>query len=132
MMAEGADRQPLAGEAAALLKALAHPARLVICCHIRDREASVGEIEAALNIHQPRLSRELAKLRAAGLVETRREATVIHYRLSDTGRTAAMIDAICAVMSGQNRDKNRSKKSSAHKSKLDSKLGVFARARSSL
>ena len=55
--------QPLAGEATALLKALAHPARLMICCQLRDKELSVSEIEQTLGIQQPRLSRELAKLR---------------------------------------------------------------------
>nr|WP_084396667.1 metalloregulator ArsR/SmtB family transcription factor [Henriciella aquimarina] len=92
------DMIPLADEATSLLKALAHPARLMICCTLRDRELSVGEIEDHLGIHQPRLSRELAKLREEGLVETRREAKQIYYRLSDASRAGVMIDALCAVM----------------------------------
>jgi len=90
--------QPLAEEATQLLKALAHPARLMICCQIKDSEMSVGKIEATLGIRQPRLSRELAKLREEGLVETRRDAKVVFYRLSSAGRVRAMIDAVCAVM----------------------------------
>lgn len=90
--------QPLAADATALLKALAHPARLMICCELRERELSVGAIEATLNIKQPRLSRELAKLREAGVVTTRRESKVIFYTLSKVPRVSTMVDAICTVM----------------------------------
>ena len=91
------DMEPLAEQATTLLKALAHPARLLICCQLRDNEMSVGEIEETLGVRQPRLSRELSKLREEGLVETRRESKVVFYRLSDK-RARAMVDAVCAVM----------------------------------
>ncbi len=94
------DMEPLAEEATALLKALAHPARLMICCLLKETEMSVGEIEETLGVRQPRLSRELSKLREEGLVRTRRESKVVFYRLSD-GRARAMADAICAVMLGR-------------------------------
>lgn len=101
MMADPARMAPLAEEATVLLKALAHPARLMICCTLRGNELSVSELEEAVGVRQPRLSRELAKLRDAGLVETRREAKSIFYRLPDGSRPAAMLDAICAAMLGQ-------------------------------
>lgn len=91
---------PLAEEATRLLKALAHPARLIICCHLKDRELSVGDIEAELGIKQPRLSRELAKLREEGFLTTRRESKVIFYRLVDEPRQKLLIENICAVMLG--------------------------------
>jgi len=100
MTPETEQLMPLADEATVLLKALAHPARLTICCQLRDVEMSVGEIEASLGIKQPRLSRELAKLRHEGLVETRRASKVIFYRLAETPRIRAMVDAVCAVMLG--------------------------------
>lgn len=84
-----------------LLKALAHPARLHICCALRETEMSVGQIEETLNIKQPRLSRELAKLREEGLLETRRESKVIFYTLTQDVNFRQMIDAICGVMFGQ-------------------------------
>lgn len=90
----------LADEATTLLKALAHPARLTICCQLKDEEMSVGDMEERLDIKQPRLSRELSKLRDEGLVETRRESKVIFYRLAETPRVRAMIEAVCAVMLG--------------------------------
>ena len=90
----------LAEAASSLLKALAHPARLKLCCQLRRGEHAVGELEALLDIRQPRLSRELAKLREEGLVETRRQSKIVYYRLNDTQPVAAMVDAICAVMQG--------------------------------
>tara|TARA_B100000678_G_scaffold180744_1_gene150890 strand:- start:6940 stop:7335 length:396 start_codon:yes stop_codon:yes gene_type:complete len=97
-MADPQTMKPLADEATTLLKALSHPARLMICCQLRHGEMAVGELETTLDIKQPNLSRELAKLREDGLLETRRESKVIFYRLSDASRLARMVDAICAVM----------------------------------
>ncbi len=101
MTPDTAKMAALADEATALLKALAHPARLTICCQLKEQEMSVGDMEERLDIKQPRLSRELAKLRDEGLVETRRESKVIFYRLADAPRVRAMIDAVCAVMLGK-------------------------------
>ena len=121
----------LADEATALLKSLAHPARLIICCELRDVEMSVGEIEEKLGVKQPRLSRELAKLREEGLVETRREAKAIFYRLSDAPRVRAMVDAICAVMLGKPVAKKTSRSAHSLKSNTLGGSGVFARVISS-
>lgn len=88
---------PVVVESARLLKALSHPARLTICCQLRRGEMSVGDMEAKLGIHQPRLSRELGKLREEGLVSTRRESKVVFYHLSDE-RAISLVDAVCDVM----------------------------------
>lgn len=88
-------------EATALLKALAHPARLLICCQLKDQEMSVGDMEAQLGIRQPRLSRELGKLREEGLVQARRESKAVFYQLSAAPKLRAMVEAICAVMLDQ-------------------------------
>ncbi len=98
MTPDSQDMEPLSEEATALLKALAHPARLMICCQLRGGEMSVGDMESTLGIRQPRLSRELGKLRDEGLVEARRQSKVVFYRLAEAGRVAAMVEAICAVM----------------------------------
>ena len=98
MTPDAAAMETLADEATALLKSLAHPARLIICCQLRDEEMSVSEIEGRLGIKQPRLSRELAKLREEGIVETRKQSKLVYYRLASSSRVRAMVDAICAVM----------------------------------
>lgn len=84
-------------DVAATLKALSHPARLKICCRLRHGEMSVGDMETTLDIRQPNLSRELAKLRAEGIVDTRRESKVVFYHLAD-GRMERIIDALCLAV----------------------------------
>lgn len=100
MTPDSRDLQPLLEETTGLLKALSHPARLLICCQLRDGEMSVGDIETTLHIKQPILSRELSKLREAGLVTTRRESKVVFYRLA-SNKAHLTIDALCSVALGQ-------------------------------
>ncbi|MWV27169.1 ArsR/SmtB family transcription factor [Aurantiacibacter rhizosphaerae] len=61
------------------LKALAHPSRLRILQAIAGGECNVGEIEEATGVAQPTLSQQLAILRKAGLVQTRRQAKLVYY-----------------------------------------------------
>lgn len=71
-----------AHEAASFLKSLTHPHRLMILCLLDGQERSVSELEERLGLRQPTLSQQLAKLRAEGLVETRRAGKFIYYRLA--------------------------------------------------
>ena len=64
-----------------LFKAMANRHRLLILCCIKQREYSVGELEKITNLRQSALSQHLARLRRDGLVETRRSAQIIYYRL---------------------------------------------------
>ncbi len=68
--------------ASGFLKALAHEARLLILCLLIDEEKSVTAIEDILSLRQPAISQQLARLRADGLVETRREGKNIFYSLA--------------------------------------------------
>lgn len=72
-----------AGAAETLLKAMANHYRLMILCALHDGELSVGELNDRVSLSQSSLSQHLATLRKAGLVETRREAQTIYYRLDD-------------------------------------------------
>ncbi len=69
--------------AAKLLKAISNPQRLLILCHLAEGEKSVGQLEAQMNIAQPRLSQQLARLRQDGLVRARRDSRTIYYTLGD-------------------------------------------------
>ena len=69
-----ADLQPRADEAAALLRVLANPHRLLILCALVEGERSVGQLQARLALSQSALSQHLARLREAGVVVTRRAA----------------------------------------------------------
>jgi len=71
-----------AKRASAFLKALANENRLVILCALAEGEKNVGELEGILNIRQPTLSQQVARLRADNLVATRRESKQIFYSLA--------------------------------------------------
>lgn len=85
-----------AAEVSALLKLLSHPNRLLVACELMDGERSVSEIEARTGVRQPNLSRDLARLRQAGIVSTRREAKLVFYQLKDP-RISALMGALCDV-----------------------------------
>ncbi len=71
-----------AAEAARLLTALGNERRLAILCELAKGERSVGGLIEAVGLRQSALSQHLAKLRAAGIVATRRNAQTIYYRLA--------------------------------------------------
>lgn len=85
-----------AEEVAALLKTLAHPARLMLVCTLVEGEHSVGKLEERLDLHQPHLSQQLTVLRAAGVVATRRDGKQIFYSLAEA-KTARLIEALHAI-----------------------------------
>lgn len=69
-------------KAAAKLKALAHPARLMILCQLVDKERSVGDLYQDSNLSQSAFSQHLAVLRKQNLVKTRRQTQTIFYSLT--------------------------------------------------
>jgi DNA-binding transcriptional ArsR family regulator len=75
--------QARAEEASELLKAMANPQRLRVLCLLIEREMSVGEINARVELSQSALSQHLAVLREKNLVNTRREAQTVYYSVSD-------------------------------------------------
>jgi ArsR family transcriptional regulator len=87
-----------AAAAAQLLKALANEHRLMILCKLTEGELSVGDLVEMIGLSQSALSQHLAKLRADGLVATRRDAQTIYYRLAsaDAGRVLQVLaDIYC-------------------------------------
>lgn len=66
-----------------LLRTLSHPGRLGILAVLGKGEACVCHLAAALGRSQPYVSQQLAILRAAGLLTTRREGTFTYYALRD-------------------------------------------------
>ena len=87
-----------ARRASDFLKALAHESRLMILCILAEGEKSVSELEDILSLRQPTVSQQLARLRADGLVSTRRDGKAIYYNLtSDEARVVigAIYDVFC-------------------------------------
>ncbi len=80
---EVAALQDCAHSAARLLKMLASEQRLLLLCRLLEGECSVGELADHARLAPSATSQHLAKMRAEGLVKTRREAQTIFYSLAD-------------------------------------------------
>src|SRR3954470_5587831 len=65
--------------------ALADPSRRAIFESLTRRESAVKELTARFDISQPAVSQHLAALKAAGLVNARREGRCIYYRVRPHG-----------------------------------------------
>lgn len=84
-----------------VLKALADKTRLRILGLLSSGEVCVCDLHQSLKLPQPTVSRHLAYLRRAGLVEARKDGLWVHYRLSEPTdevlRTAVLSIAHCTT-----------------------------------
>lgn len=65
---------------ARVAKAMAHPSRLLILEALQEREWCVCELTELVGADQSTVSKHLAVLKQAGLVEDRRQGVMIYYR----------------------------------------------------
>lgn len=72
-----------AAQAASLLRVLSNEKRLMILCQLMPGEKSVFELQQIMGLSQSALSQHLAKLRAQGLVKTRKESQSVFYTVDD-------------------------------------------------
>lgn len=73
-----------ATEAAQMLKALSNEKRLMILCKLLEHgEMSVNALIAHVALSQSALSQHLARMREEKIVDTRRDAQQIFYRVAD-------------------------------------------------
>jgi ArsR family transcriptional regulator len=98
--------QANAGQAVEMLRALSNEARLLVLCQLGTGEKSVGELNDLVGLSQSALSQHLAKLRAEGLVATRREAQTIYYRIADP-RVSELVAALHGIFCKPARGRTR-------------------------
>jgi DNA-binding transcriptional ArsR family regulator len=73
-----------ASEAVAVLKSIAHEGRLLVLCYLSEAgELSVGDLVNRIGLSQSALSQHLARLRAEGLVATRKSSQTVYYRVAE-------------------------------------------------
>lgn len=78
------DMAEMAAEAAAFIKALSNEKRLLVLCRLIEAgEAPVGALAEDVGLSQSALSQHLALLREDGIVDTRRDAQSVLYRIAD-------------------------------------------------
>ncbi len=75
--------RPIAEIKAELFKALAHPARIRALELLAVSERSVGEMQSLIGVEPSHLSQQLAVLRRAGLVSTRKVGASVLYSIRD-------------------------------------------------
>jgi ArsR family transcriptional regulator len=90
--------------AARALKAIAHPLRLKILCVLGESEICVQEIVDAVGTSQSNISQHLAILRDKGVLQTRKDANRVFYRVCDQ-RTLQLIVLMREVFCGVPPDK---------------------------
>jgi DNA-binding transcriptional ArsR family regulator len=78
-------KDPLYGQFARIGRALAAAKRIELLDLLAQGERPVAELAEAIATPLKNTSAQLGALRAAGLVDTRREGTQIFYRLADDG-----------------------------------------------
>lgn len=83
-----------ATEVAAMLKLVANQQRLVLLCRLREGEASVSELTDLCGLSQSSVSQHLAKMREGGILQTRRDAQTIYYRLENP-HIEALMEFMC-------------------------------------
>ena len=81
-MPNRAPSQPLYQLKAEFFKSLGHPVRIRVLELLSEREHAVGELLPEVGVEAANLSQQLAVLRRAGLVASRREGSTVYYRLT--------------------------------------------------
>ena len=88
----------------AALKAAGDPTRTRILKLLEHRELCVCQIQAVLRLAPSTVSKHLALLKAAGLVEDRREGRWIHYGLAPSSGTVCASGVLSLLRAVLNRD----------------------------
>ena len=70
-------------EVSSVLKSISHPVRLKVLCHVMDTEKTVNELTEFCDISQSAMSQFLIRLRAEGVLSSRKEGTFVYYMLAD-------------------------------------------------
>lgn len=83
-----------------MLRAAGEPTRFRILALLAREELAVAELTRVLDQSQPRVSRHLKLLIAAGLVERFPDGAWVFYRLATHGAPRAFIDEILALTDG--------------------------------
>lgn len=127
----------LADAACEKLRVYAQPQRLMILSCLLHGERTVGGIESATGIGQPALSQQLAELRRADMVKTRKQAKQVYYDLADE-KISLCVRSMEAIL-GDDLDPEGAlnkalhlMKPSPHRQKTPSGTAAFAKIRTNI
>ena len=83
-----------------MLRAAGDPTRLRLLLLLRQAELTVSELIEIVGQSQPRVSRHLKLLCAAGLIERFKEGSWVFYRAADSGKAAELSTSLATLLSG--------------------------------
>lgn len=75
---------------AGMLKALAHPTRLLIVDALARGEHCVSELTRIAGVDMPSVSRHLSLLKSSGILENERRGSQVFYRLRESSEMASL------------------------------------------
>jgi DNA-binding transcriptional ArsR family regulator len=84
-------------------RVLGEPLRIRLLDQLREREASVGELQEALGTSQQNVSKHLGILHAAGMVSREKQGNHTVYAISDPG-VFELCDQVCGGVRRQLRE----------------------------
>ncbi|MEQ4721810.1 metalloregulator ArsR/SmtB family transcription factor [Nonomuraea sp. B19D2] len=96
---ETALSRPLYQLKAEFFKTLGHPARIRILELLSEREHSVSEMLPEVGIEAAHLSQQLALLRRANLVVTRKEGSTVYYSITSP-QVAELLAVARSILTG--------------------------------
>ena len=102
--------KPAVDQLEAVFKALADKTRLRILALLGNNEVCVCHLHDTLALPQPTVSRHLAYLRRAGLVDVRRDGVWMHYQVArslDPAVQAVLNAAVAALTSARTTTEDR-------------------------
>ena len=81
-------------------RVLGEPMRIRLLDHLREGEATVGELSQALEASQQNISKHLAVLTDAGVLERRKDGNHVYYRIADEG-VFTLCEDVCGSLQEQ-------------------------------
>ena len=81
-------------------RVLGEPMRIRLLDHLRQGEATVGELSQALEASQQNVSKHLAVLTDAGVLGRRKEGNHVYYRIADEG-VFTLCEDVCGSLQEQ-------------------------------
>lgn len=79
-----------------IMKALAHPQRLMLLCHLSSGEKTVGELEGLCDISQSQVSQFLSRMRLENLVISEKRGQFVYYKIGDS-KVKKLIKALHSI-----------------------------------
>ena len=81
-------------------RVLGEPMRIRLLDHLREGEATVGDLSQALDSSQQNVSKHLAVLTDAGVLARRKDGNHVYYRIADQG-VLALCEDVCGSLQEQ-------------------------------